>query len=413
IMNPDRNNFAPRLGLAWQPGFSKTTLIRAGAGLYYSEFPWLFAPYPLISPSPTATGQSFTNSLTTATPTYVLGTNVFAPVPSAKLTDAFAANLSPGTFVTLLNRNLRTSYASQWHLALQQNVGPNDFVELAYLGSSAHRLPNIVDMGQCRATPDLFCDQGTRPWPRYGLMLYQDGAGNSSNQAFVAKYEHRMGGGLNLRFEYTFAKALSDSWQAANVSGNQVTNCRRCSKGPTTFDTRHRAVASVVWQIPFERRGRWQSAALGAWTVTAITLFSTGQPVNLRGPNQTGSPFITHLPDRICDGRNDQLANDVRNNGLLWFDTTCFRSARVGYFGNSGPTVLTGPGVANWDLGVEKSFPLQNETTRLQFRAEMFNAWNHAQFLQPNGDSGAGANFGRISATRPPRLVQLAIKLLW
>ena len=61
---------------------------------------------------------------------------------------------------------------------------------------------------------------------------------------------------------------------------------------------------------------------------------------------------------------------------------------------------------------MEKSFPLR-DTTRLQFRAEMFNAWNHAQFLQPNGDSGAGANFGRISATRPPRLIQLAVKLLW
>ena len=80
----------------------------------------------------------------------------------------------------------------------------------------------------------------------------------------------------------------------------------------------------------------WTDAALGGWTVTAITVFSTGQPVNLRGPNQTGSPFINHLPDRICDGRNDQLSGNVRNNGFLWFDTACFPLARVGYFGNSG-----------------------------------------------------------------------------
>ena len=85
----------------------------------------------------------------------------------------------------------------------------------------------------------------------------------------------------------------------------------------------------------------------------------------------------------------------------------------MGYFGNSGPTVLNGPGVDNWDMGVEKSFPLRDEATRLQIRAEMFNAWNHAQFLQPNGDSGAGTNFGRISSTRPPRLIQLALKVVW
>ena len=117
-------------------------------------------------------------------------------------------------------------------------------------GSSAHRLPNLVDFGQCRPTTDLYCDPGTRPWPRYGLMLYLDSAGNSSNHAFIAKYEHRMGRGLNLRFEYTYGKALSDAWQAVNVSSNQVTDCRRCSKGPASFDTRHRAVTSAVWQIP-------------------------------------------------------------------------------------------------------------------------------------------------------------------
>ena len=91
-----------------------------------------------------------------------------------------------------------------------------------------------------------------------------------------------------------------------------------------------------------------------------------------------------------------------------------FRSVPpVGYFGNSGSTVLTGPGINNWDLGVQKFFRVRGDAARLQFRAEMFNAWNHAQFQQPNGDAGAGANFGRISATRPPRLIQLALKVVW
>jgi hypothetical protein len=243
-------------------------------------------------------------------------------------------------------------------------------------------------------------------------MGYVDSAGNSSNQAFLAKYEHRMDRGLNLRFEYTFAKALSDAWQAANTT-NQIATCRRCSKGPTNFDVRHRAVASAVWELPFGRGASgWQNLAIGGWSATAIAVFSTGQPVNLRAPNQTGSPFITPLPNRVCDGRSDALAGNVRGNGFLWFDTACFTVPAVGYFGNSGSTVLGGPGVNNWDLGIQKSFPL-GEAARLQFRAELFNAWNHAQFQQPNGDAGAGANFGRISATRPPRLIQLALKVLW
>ena len=144
----------------------------------------------------------------------------------------------------------------------------------------------------------------------------------------------------------------------------------------------------------------------------AITLFSTGQPVNLIGPNQTGSTFINHLPNRTCDGRNDQLSGNVRDNGFLWFDTSCFPVAAVGHFGNSGASVLPGPGIANWDLGIQKIFPLFGDV-KVHFRTEMFNAWNHAQFQQPNGDSGAGANFGRISAARAPRLIQLAAKVIW
>jgi hypothetical protein len=415
-IDADRNNFAPRLGLAWQPGSRGKIVIRLGTGIYYSEFPWLFAPYPVLSPSPVGSGQSFTNSLTNPVPTYSLGVNVFPPSLSAGLTSAYASSLPQGTLVTLLNRADRTTYASQWNLAIQHNVSPNNFVELSYLGSSAHRLPNVIDMGQCRASASLLCDPATKPWPRYGLILYQDGSGNASNQALIAKYEHRMNQGLNLRFEYTFAKALSDAWQSTNSSANQITICRECSKGPTNFDVRHRAVASAVWELPFGRgrpSGGWANIAMRGWTVTAITVFSTGQPVSLTAPNQTGSPFINSLPNRVCDGRSDPLADHIRDNGFLWFDTACFIVPAVGYFGNSGSTVLSGPGIDNYDVGIEKSFTLHREATILQFRAEMFNAWNHAQFQQPNGNAGAGANFGRISASRPPRLIQLACKLLW
>ena len=416
MMIPDKNNFAPRLGLAWNPGFSSSTVIRIGAGIYYSEFPWLFAPYPVISPSPRGAGQSLVNSLTNPVPTFTLGTNVFPASSSASLTSSYPSGLPQGTMVTLLNRASRTTYANQWNFSVQHNTTRHDFVELSYQGSSSHRLPNVIDLGQCRATASLFCDPATRPWPRYGLMVDEDGAGNASYQALAAKYERRMDRGVNLHFEYTLGKALSDAWQSANVSANQVTGCRACSKGPTNFDVRHRAVASAVWQLPFRhdlRSDRWWQFAIDDWAVSAIAVFSTGQPVALRAPNQTGSPFITPLPNRVCDGRSDRLAGNVRDNGLLWFDTACFTIPAVGYFGNSGPTVLPGPGIDNWDLGMQKSVPLPGEAARLQFRAEMFNAFNHAQFQAPGGDVGAGATFGRISASRTPRVVQLALKLIW
>jgi hypothetical protein len=416
----DRNNVAPRLGVAWQPRFLKETVIRAGVGTYYSAFPWVLAPYPLLGGSPIGPGVSFVNPLANPLPTYALGLNIFPPSPKGVLTDSYAASLPPGTVVTALNPNFRTAYLSQWNLSVQHSFSRKDSFELTYLGSSGHRLANLLDLSQCRPTADLFCSLAAKPWPRYGLILYGDSTGNSSYQALLTKYAHRTAYGLNVRFEYAFAKALTDTWQSALTIYNQISDCRRCSKGPATFNVRHRAVGSLVWDMPFGRRkhfGRhlpgWADVALGGWTLTAIATFATGQPVELTAPNQTGSALMNPLPDRVCDGRNDRLSSNIRNNGFLWFDAACFSVPRVGYFGDSGPTVLSGPGLNNWDVGIGKEFPLAREATKVQFRAEMFNAWNHAQFEQPNGNAGAGANFGRISATRPPRLIQVALKLLW
>jgi hypothetical protein len=119
------------------------------------------------------------------------------------------------------------------------------------------------------------------------------------------------------------------------------------------------------------------------------------------------------VPNRVCDGRSDNLSNNIRNNGFRWFDSSCFPIPPVGYFGNSGRTVLGGPGIHNWDLGLEKSFLLRGESTRLNLRVEAFNVWNHPQFGQPEGDAGAGTNFGRISSTRAPRVIQVALKVYW
>jgi hypothetical protein len=79
----------------------------------------------------------------------------------------------------------------------------------------------------------------------------------------------------------------------------------------------------------------------------------------------------------------------------------------------AGATVLNGPGINNWDLGLQKTLGIAREAAKLHLRTERFNAWNHAQFLQPNGNAGAGVNFGRISAALPPRLIQIAMKLQW
>ena len=135
----------------------------------------------------------------------------------------------------------------------------------------------------------------------------------------------------------------------------------------------------------------------GGWTVTTISTFATGTPVFLSGPATTSSLNITHRPNRICDGNDSSLSSNLRNNGFLDFNPACFVTPPTGYFGNAGRDVLYGPGIDNrtW---IPEVFPILSEKRRLEFRAEMFNAFNHAQFGLPNGNAGAGVNFGRVSS---------------
>jgi len=407
VISTDWNNISPRVGVAWKPAALTSTVFRAGIGIYYSQMPWVFLLYPLALGSPTGAGVSFANPQTNPVPAYQLGQNVFPPAPAGPPTSSYAASLLPNTTISALDPAFRTGYATQWNFSIQQMIGKSDAVEFSYLGSSSHRLPVIDDISQCRPAPDLFCDPNTKRWPQYSLIYHATSSGNSSYEAGVVRYSHRVSDDFHLHVEYAFAKALTDAWESSTIANAQITDCRRCNKGPASFDVRSRAVASLIWEPPLGR-----GPVTGGWSLSAITTFATGQPIVLTGPNQTNTQYLNHLPNRVCDGRSPGTSGDIRMNGFLWFNPACFQVPPPGYFGSSGATVLTGPGRNQWDLAIAKSIPLK-EHVALQVRIETFNTWNHTQFQQPDGNVGDGPNFGRISATFPPRVMQLAAKLSW
>jgi hypothetical protein len=407
VISTDHNNLAPRLGAAWKPDWLNNTVVRAGGGIYYSRMPWVLVSYPLVLGSPSSGGTGFANPQTIPLPAYQLGQNIFPPAPAGVVTGTYAASLPPGTQVSALDAAYRTAYTSQWNLSIEHGISRSDSFEVSYLGSSGHRLPVLTDLSQCRPGPNLFCSAATKPWPNYGVVYWVTSAGSASNEALIARYARRTNRGLNLRIEYTFGKTLSDAWESSLFPRTQIADCRACDKGPATFDVPNRLVGSLVWEVP-NGRGRVTSG----WSISAITTFARGQPILLTGPNQTNTLFLNHLPNRACDGTESQFSGNIRNNSFLWFNPACFPVPPTGYFGNSGATVLYGPGLNNWDLEVAKLIRLR-ESINLQLRTELFNAWNHAQFQQPDGNAGDGVNFGRISAARPPRLVQFAAKLIW
>lgn len=296
---------------------------------------------------------------------------------------------------------------------MQHTLTPSDLIEVIYMGNSGHRIINRFDYDECRPGANLQCVASTRPYPQYSSLLTITSNGNASYEALVARFDHRLSSMLNLRFEYTLAKALEDNSEA---SDSQISSCRSCEKSPAPYDSRHRAVISNITDVPFglgRRYGshisRVEDAALGGWTLTAIATFQSGTAFGVSAPNQTGVPYGGERPNRICNGTDTSLSGNLRSDGLKDFNTSCFVLPQSGYFGNAARTILYGPGVNNWDIGIQKYFTA-TEKIKLQFRAEMFNAFNHAQFGIPNATLGA-ATFGIVTTANSPRLTQLGLKL--
>jgi hypothetical protein len=418
ILSMEYKNLTPRLGFAWKPSFLPNTVIRSGAGLYFSDSRLIEAQFAMIAP-PFNTPLVVNNNPLNPFPDYELGRNIFPPQPQSPLNSSYAANLPNGTSAFLLEPNGKTPYVWQWNFSVQHSIRQNDLVELVYIGASSHRQQNRYEASMCRPGPDLRCDPATKPYPRYSNLLTSDFNGNGSYEAAIARYHHQTSAGLDLRFEYTIAKSINDNF-LGGANDEQITTCRRCDKSVSSFDVRHRAVVSAIYRLPIGK-GRAllgsapvvADAILGGWSITAITTFQTGVPFDVTSPNTTGVQNITVRANRLCDGRDSSLSGNLRNNGMRYFDTSCFAATPVGYFGNAGRNVLYGPGINNWDTGIEKFFPIPlREQMRLQFRAELFNTWNHAQFNAPNSATNT-TNFGLISSARAPRLVQFGMKLLF
>jgi hypothetical protein len=150
---------------------------------------------------------------------------------------------------------------------------------------------------------------------------------------------------------------------------------------------------------------------VGGWSADVIATFSSGNPFTVNAPNNTAAPLTNFRANRLCNGRASLHNTDLRTNGLYWLDAACFAAPPAGFFGNSGTNIITGPGFNNWDLAIEKSAHLR-EALNLQFRAEFFNALNHAQFRNPDSLVG-DANFGQVTQAHDARQIQFGLKLLW
>ena len=392
---PDRNNLAPRIGLAWRPGQGRT-VVRTGYGFYYDQ-------------ASLATGES----LYFSAPYFDFKLFFsFDPQSPVTLSDPFPRNFPVALPSSALayQRTLRTAYTQQWNMNVQQEIGRNRVVELAYAGSKGTKLLGARDLNQPLPSAR---QPNPRPVPQFDDIDILESRGDSNYHSLQARLQQSFHRGLTALASYTWSKSIDDASSFFSSAGDanypQDSRNTRAERGLSNFDLRHRFSLSYSYDLPLGK-GR----LLGGWQTFGIWTFQTGRPFtvallsDLDNSNTGRSILGFGANDRPNVLRNAELAKPTPER---WFDTTAFAIPPFGSFGNAGRNILTGPGYQNINVSLIKNAMLR-EGARVQFRVEAFNLLNHANLGLPDIFVGS-PSFGSIQSAGSPRRIQFGVKILF
>lgn len=423
----DRNNFSPRLGIAWSPNYtsgigkflfgeSNKSVVRAGYGFYYDQaLVGIFEQAAFTSP-PFSQVQSFTS-----TPTSVITfSNPGAGAPPG--------TLPPRTLIAIAN-DFKTPETQQWSLGMQREIFRNAVIDVAYVGTRGDFLirrrninfqepDDIVRVGTANA--------GTlRPFLGYGAITYIETSAISRYHGLLSSLNYRLSDRLTFTAAYTFSKNMTDSTNdrdAIDDPQNPFDTSTEYAEARTSRP--HIFSASYVYELPWFSKSSSSAKRLllSGYQISGITNFESGAPIpRVAVSDSLGGQRGTY-PNRISDpGAGLAGTIDPRTSLPFIFDPTAFSVNAIGTYGNAGRSFARLPGRNQTNLSLVKNIYFNTEKTfYLQLRAEAFNLFNHTQFVMAPGTSttfpvtGNPADtlgFARPTGTRPPREWQFAGKL--
>lgn len=369
VYKENNKNFQPRIGIAWDPFNDGKTSIRAAFAVQTDQ-PVTNVVTPLTSNPPLATPLTFTGPVTFTNALLVAG----------------AAGLSPAN----VDPNFDNAYVQTWNLNVQREVAKDLAVSIGYFGTKGTHLRISRNINQpingVRPFSNVSVSSDIRPGAALNNIVQIEGTGNSSYNAMWLTATKRLSRGFQFNASYTFSKSID--YNSLNSQGVVIQDSYnlRGSRGLSDFDARHRFVISGLYELPF--RGNLLKEG---WQLSTIVQSQTGNPVNIVVNNSVFTGTLnTVRPD--VTGPVAILGTPNR-----WFDTSPF-VVPVNRFGNLGRNVVIGPGFNNTDFSVIKRTKL-TETQLIEFRWEVFDLFNHANFGQPGRVVGS-TNFGQITNTR-------------
>jgi hypothetical protein len=395
----DWKDYAPRLGFSWQPFSDGKTVLRGGAGTFFTTYSLNNALGGLFAGYPYQTTFTYTSSLT-------------APIV---LSNPFSGSATTSNTLNGADMNFKNARTYQWSLGIQRELPGGMLADATYFASASNHLQGTQNVNQPppgAGTPAQV--NARRPYPAYGTISMYTWNRNANFESLQTKLQKRYGHGLSFLATYMFSHAID------NAGTPPYQYDLSAQRGSASIDVRHRFVASPVYELPFGPGRTFLTTGvpgkvLGGWQLSALIQAQTGNPLTptLSG-NFSNTASTSDRPDVY--GNPNTNAPHTREK---WFDTSVFLPLRTASgqagatysFGNAGKGIIQSPGLVNTDVSIVRSFAV-HEVARIQFRGEIFNVFNHVNYNFPNVQVDS-PSFGTISSAQDPRVVQLALKILF
>ena len=413
VFHHDWKNFGPRVGFAWDVFGNQRTSVRGSYGIFYDAIAGIrLNRFPLNQPF-LLDERFFDRPLADPYLTAEGGTFPFPYYPPSTPAQAKTFEFVPYSAATSADLGMVTPYTQQWNLTIERQLPASFFLSAAYVGSESVHLflsgninPAIYGPG---ATEANTLQRRVYPW--LSNIEAEQTVGNTHYHSLQLLVRRPFSRGFTLNSAYTLSKNTGyTGWQAEGYAGSRNALDRRLDNGPLSFDVRHVWSTSLVWDIPSPREGKLRKFALGGWEASAIQQVQSGLPFTVRsGLDNSFSAQGEDTADQV--GTPSYTSGSRGARIQKWFNTSAFAVNAIGTFGNVGIDTMRAPGLWTVDFGLYKNFPW-GEHHRLQLRGEFFNLFNNVNLGGPDS-TVIDPTFGQIFSAGDPRVIQIALKLIF
>jgi hypothetical protein len=398
LVNPDKNNYSPRLGFAWRPSQKHARVIRGGYSIFFSGSAYGGFASSMASQPPFAKNASLTTS--TADPLTL--ENGFPAQPSQTITNTYA-----------IDKNYRLAYAQTWSFALQQTFSHGLLVELEYIGTKGTGLPitEQPDRAAPGASP-LTAQQQLQIGNATGFS-YLTSQGDSIFHAGQARITRRFGRGVSANALYTFSKSIDDASSFSGGGGTvvQFPQDLRLERGLSTFDQRHHLTVGYMLSSPVGihglwRNGGWKTKTFTGWTLSGNFTATSGTPMTAK---VSGNLSNTGGTAAFGAGRAQATGENINAGNFAYFNLDAFTTPPAGQYGNAGRDTIPGLFQIGLNGSLNRAFRFGDSRRQLQLRLAANNALNHV-VVTNIGTTINASNYGLPTGASATRSVTLTLR---